>query len=298
MSLQRGERHRGRRTQIPKLEHRVAIVRRGRQQVQSLRRVPCHVGHRRPGAFTSQLAPCLVLLEVPNDHGAIAGGRGQNVRYLRIPAQAGDLGRLLLGGTGADPRHLGIGRVGQVGDDYLAIASTGGQFHGIVRTEGHGRYGPALVLRNGGDEGNLRRSSAFAGKKGRGIKDADGTIGHSAGDDTIATPSLAGGPIDGGKSAGRLDLAQNLGRRLVLRIGNVEAVQLELSAIVVKSKSARFLTAVAVTRIVFRRVFGFAFVRSFPMRWVGCSQKIRRKFSLEMNWKCPKQGALCSSGDA
>lgn len=108
MSLQRGERHRGRRTQIPKLEHRVAIVRRGRQQVQSLRRVPCHVGHRRPGAFTSQLAPCLVLLEVPNDHGAIAGGRGQNVRYLRIPAQAGDLGRLLLGAPALIRVTLGL----------------------------------------------------------------------------------------------------------------------------------------------------------------------------------------------
>ena len=146
MSLQRGERHRGRRTQIPKLEDWIAIIGRGRQQMQSLRRVPCHIGHRRPGTFTPQLAPCLVLLEVPNDHGAVAGGRGQNVRHLRIPAQTGDLGRLLLGGAGADPRHLGMGRVGQVGDDNFAIAAAGGQFHGIVRTEGHGRHGPAPVL--------------------------------------------------------------------------------------------------------------------------------------------------------
>lgn len=175
------------------------------------------------------------------------------MRDLRIPADAGDLGRLLLRGIGADPRDLGIGRVGQVGDEDLPIASAGGQFQRVVRAEGHGRHGPTPVLRNGGEEG--RRFAGSSGNEGRGIKDADGAIGHATGDETFATST--DGPIDRREAAGRLDLAQYLGLRLILWIGNVEAVQLQLTAIIVKAKPTRFLRAVICCDL---------FV--VPMRWL------------------------------
>ena len=158
------------------------------------------------------------------------------MRDLRVPAQAGDLGRLLLGGgVGADAGDPGVRRIGQVGDHHLPVAAAGGHFHRIVRAEGHGRHGPALVLRRGGEEGRFRRAS----QEGRGIKDTDGPIGHTAGDEPIAPRT--DGPTDRREAAGRLDLAQHLGRRLVLWVGDVEAVQFELSAVIIKANAARFL---------------------------------------------------------
>ena len=54
--------------------------------MQTLGGIPRHIGNGGTGRFAPELTPRFLLLEVPNDDGAVAGGGGQDVWNLWIPA--------------------------------------------------------------------------------------------------------------------------------------------------------------------------------------------------------------------
>ena len=81
--------------------------------MQSLSGIPFHVAH--AGIFASQFAPRFLLAEVPNDHGAIGGGGGEDVWDLGIPCRLGDVG-VALGGFGGGGVNVGRGGILEVQD--------------------------------------------------------------------------------------------------------------------------------------------------------------------------------------